>query len=501
MSRGAVITPIRDEVSEVGTEQIGSDRQMRSTGPDESATMRLPFWVWAVTLVAATWGAFSSNPVLTPLAVLLLPSCAQLLWRRGEPPVLVWGFGMQWLQASAIIFYTDIYGVSLGEASGSPVFEEATWLSLVAVFVLALGMRIALIRCRRSQHGALRADALRVDIANAFIAYSVGFVIAVIAQRLAFAVPAVTQVIYALTTLKWISLFILAYSVIEQRRGFMFLGIAVLIEVAFGLFAYFSSFKSVFFILLVAALSSPVALKGKRLFFTALIACALFASGIIWSAVKSEYREFLNQGSGFQEVVVSADEGAEKLGDLVSNLSWDNVADGLDAMILRIGYVQFFALTIVNVPDGVPYENGALWLGALKHIVTPRLLFPEKEAISDSNRTRLYTGVQVANEEQGTSIGIGYVAESYVDFGPIGMFVPIFILGACYGVIYRVLIVRSRSKLICAAIASAVIIFGGYSIDASNIKIVGGNVTVLLVMGVLYFVFGQRFRAWLQASR
>jgi hypothetical protein len=151
----------------------------------------------------------------------------------------------------------------------------------------------------------------------------------------------------------------------------------------------------------------------------------------------------------------------------------------------------------MNVPDSVPYERGSLWFGALKHIVTPRLFFPGKEAIRDSDRTMLYTGIRVATEEQGTSIGIGYVAESYVDFGPIGMFAPILLLGVFYGLIYRLLVIRPRDKLIWTAIASAILIFGAYTIETSNIKIVGGIVTALLVIGGGYLLFGQILRTWL----
>src|ERR1043166_5237413 len=143
------------------------------TVAEEKAAFRLPFWVWACAGTLAIWGSFSSNPTLTPVAILLLASCAQLLWRRGEPPVLVFACAMQWLQASAAIFYTNSYGISLEQASGGTEFERATWLSLGAVLALALGARLALVQCRRSQHRHILADALRVNIANAFVAYLV----------------------------------------------------------------------------------------------------------------------------------------------------------------------------------------------------------------------------------------------------------------------------------------------------------------------------------------
>ena len=466
--------------------------------PVQSAFVRLSLWVWAVMIGLTCWGAFSANPILTPAAIVLLVVCVQLLWRRGEPPVLLFACAMQWLQAAAIIFYTDFYGVSLAEAGGHPAFELATWLSLGAILALALGMRIALIRCRRSQYSALAVEASRVNIANAFIAYLVAFVVAVIAERLAFTVPALTQVIFAFVSLKWTAVFILAFCVIEQRSGYIFLVVAVLLEVAVGMLGFFGNFKSVFFVLLVVALASPLALRGRRLMLTIFVALALFVFGVVWSAIKAEYRDFLNQGSGQQAVVVSMDESVVKLGDLLASLTWDNFTDGLDAIILRVGYVKFFALTLINVPDSVPYEQGGLWFGALKHIATPRLFFPGKAAISDSDRTTLYTGIQTAGEEQGTSIGIGYVAESYVDFGPIWMFVPIFLLGVFFGLIYRLFAIRSHSKLICTAIASSILIFNAYAIETSNIKIVGGTMTALLVVGVIFLLFGKVFQAWLE---
>ena len=461
----------------------------------------LPTWFWVSAGGLSIWGAFSSNPLLTPVAIVILAAVTQLLWRRGEPPMMAFACAMQWLQAATVIFYTDFYRVSLEQASGGPEFETATWLSLIAVFILAIGMRLGLIRCPRSQHPPLAAEALRINIGSAFVVYLITFVIAVVAERFAFAIPAVTQLIFALITLKWVAVFIVAYCILEQREGYIFLVGIILIEVAVGLLGFFASFKSVFFVLLVVAATSPFALRGRRLAITLAVAAALFFFGVLWQAIKVEYREFLNQGTGQQEVAVSAEESAAKLTDLIGSFTWDNFTNGLDSLILRVGYTNYFALTLMNVPDNVPYEQGALWLGTLKHLITPRLFYPEKGVISDSERTTLYTGIQTSGAEQGSSIGIGYVAESYVDFGPRFMFVPIFLLGLFYGLIYRVLVIHSRSKLICTAIATSILIFNAYAIETSNIKIVGGTVTPLLVIGVIYFFFGRMFRTWLEQAQ
>ena len=103
----------------------------------------------------------------------------------------------------------------------------------------------------------------------------------------------------------------------------------------------------------------------------------------------------------------------------------------------------------------------------------------------------------VAGVEQGTSIGIGYMAESYVDFGPVLMFLPILLLGVFYGLIYRLFVINSRYVLLGCGIATAILVFGGNAIETSNVKLIGGNVTALLVLGAFYFALGGSVRRWL----
>ena len=161
-----------------------------------------------------------------------------------------------------------------------------------------------------------------------------------------------------------------------------------------------------------------------------------------------DYRGFLNQDTATQQVLVPVEERTDKLIDAGTNFSWEQFNQGFEDLLSRISYIDFFAKTIVNVPDNVPYENGALWAGALKHIVTPRLFFPDKAALDDSEFTYKYTGVRVSGTEQGTSIGIGYMAESYIDFGPYYMFVPVFLLGIGYGLVYRYFVARKTFRLL-----------------------------------------------------
>jgi len=271
-------------------------------------------------------------------------------------------------------------------------------------------------------------------------------------------------------------------------------------EFVMGMFGVFANFKSVFFVLVIAATASPLALRGRRLVSTIVCFGILFVSGVVWTAVKMDYREFLANTETANEEAIPIERKFTKLADLVSSVTWENFTDGMDALIMRVSYVNYFALAIENVPNRVPYENGELWKGSIMHILTPRLLFPDKPVLDDSERTRLYTGIQVSGMESGTSIGIGYVGESYIDFGPVGMFAPIFLLGVFYGLINRFFLTRTQYKLLGAALAVSVLIFSAYEIETSNVKLIGGVASVGLVSLVVYLAFGRTLANFLRRS-
>ena len=108
-----------------------------------------------------------------------------------------------------------------------------------------------------------------------------------------------------------------------------------------------------------------------------------------------------------------------ELARLVAQLDGRAMAKGAENLMQRMAYVDFFAVVLDTVPAMLPHENGALWWDAISRPFMPRLFFPDKTAIDDSTRTDYYTGLRMASR-QGTSISIGYMAESYIDFGRPG---------------------------------------------------------------------------------
>ena len=136
-------------------------------------------------------------------------------------------------------------------------------------------------------------------------------------------------------------------------------------------------------------------------------------------------------------------------------------------------------------------------MGAITHVITPRFLFPDKKVLDDSARARRFTGIRLSGMEEGTSIGIGYMAESYADFGNLGMFFPIYLLGLFLGRIYQNFCLNKHTALLGAAIATAIIFSVIQAFATSNVKIVGSLIVLCLAYVSLNAAFGKGLVRWL----
>jgi hypothetical protein len=340
-----------------------------------------------------------------------------------------------------------------------------------------------------------------MDLSKVFCVYLVSFMLSGFVSTFAYRIASANQAILALCSIKWVFIFAFSYCAFVQNKGYRLLAIILILEFSSGLLSYFASFKGVFIVSTVAALGSPKLLQPRRLITLALIAIALTLSIVLWTAVKSDYRYFLNEGTGAQAITVSTGESLTYLRRLVADVDMTMLSKGFEDLVLRLSYVHYFAYTQQNVPSNLPYEDGALWAGALKHVLAPRLLFPDKASLDDSARASLYTGLEVSGVEQGTSIGIGYMAESYVDFGPIGMHFPVLLLGALCGLIYRGFIINAKHKILGCGIAATILMFGASTIETSNSKLLGGILSNGIVLLLFYLLFGARFMSWMHTGK
>jgi hypothetical protein len=116
---------------------------------------------------------------------------------------------------------------------------------------------------------------------------------------------------------------------------------------------------------------------------------------------------------------------------------------------------------------------------ALTHIVTPRILFPEKEALHDSVHLNKYIGEYIADYRT-TSMSIGYVGDLYIDFGFFAPF-AVFLDGLLIGFLFR-LLYRQDADPGWGLFLTMPLFFLIYLFEVSLIKQLGLLVTYTLVM-------------------
>ena len=152
--------------------------------------------------------------------------------------------------------------------------------------------------------------------------------------------------------------------------------------------------------------------------------------------------------------------------------------------------MTFFSVVLERVPKVIPHEEGYLTRRALEHTIRPRFLFPYKPDLgSDSWIIQKYAGLHVAGEEEGTSVGLGYIPEFYIDFGAPVMFVPIFILGLLMGLMYASFCYFSPSYALYSCAATILAITGFSTYGAEIAKLLGGIMMQFLVYAaILYFI-------------
>lgn len=439
-------------------------------------------------------GLASTNTLLTMASLLALGAIIKLLWRRGEPPILLFAMAYHWVQACVMTLVANLRGQSLEDYAGIPTMQAAAWLTLAGVLAVALGMfsgsklwePVPTITPSR-EHG------IRLSIQRLFIAALVAIGASDWASAFAYNIPALTQPLLSLVNLHWVVVFMLVFEVVSQRRGYPKLVLVIALEIAAGFIGYFSGFKNILFLTVLAILAVPGALRGVRLRMVSLITACVLLLAVVWVGIKRDYRQFLNMGTGDQVVLVPVDKRIEKLLELVGDFNREKLRNSLEALGDRLTYVSYFAEAMQAVPRVIPHEGGKLWWEAVENVLVPRFLNPDKRSVNDSERTSYYTGGWVAGVQEGTSISLGYIAESYIDFGPMFMFLPLFLWGYLVGACHRLLTRRTRYPLLGQAISTVVIYLNASILESSNVKMFGGLVMGVIVLHVFQKKAGRRF--------
>lgn len=459
------------------------------------------FWVLYLVLTVSL-GLASQDELLLMLCLISLPIGARLLWREGEPPILFAMFFIQWLQISSGVFRSTAQGLDIVQSYQNPGVGESTTLALAGLMVLASGVHLVIRKIPSNLFDSVRVELENLSVSRVVVAYAVTSIIVTLFGGYFWAFGGLAQILFALISFKWAFYFVMAVTILYKREGVIWLILATVLEVIVGFSSFFSEYRHVFFVLGLAIFTSAPRIKRSSLVMVALVFVVVILFSVFWSIIKLEYRDFLSQGTGRQVVLVSPAERYGKLVELMDEIEMDDVREGFATLVDRIQYVAYFGHVVSYVPSAIPHAGGEITGAALKHILQPRLLFPEKAALApDVLITEKYTGLDII-VQQGwhTEVPVGYMADLYIDFGRWGMFIPLFMLGLLYGWQYRFFIARPQ-YLIFAYGCISVIMKTAADVGTSLVKILGGNITAFVAIALAFQFVVPRFYYLLQEQR
>jgi hypothetical protein len=413
----------------------------------------------------------------------LLIFLIKLFWRDNEPKHLLINVLLYWAVVSVMIFYSLFKSQSYNDLTryGRVDMRYATLLGLCALTVYAFAIYIVIKKVQFISVNNLvivlrKYSSLRIIAFYIFISLLSAFI-----TSPAIHVPG-GQILLSIIYFKWVvlTLMILGTYVIDSNRKLIF--VLVIFEILLSFGGFWAAFKNYVFVAIGAYLIFNPRLSFRSYLSLGFIVFLTLSISVVWTFSKGEYRRYLTGGERSQ-IIVKQDQIANiyKFSEIVQkDFSPKNFkqsfSEGLESLIYRVSYIEFLAMTMNQVPTYLPHENGRLLQNAVEHIIKPRLLFPDKKPIYDSELTSKYTGRKFAGAEEGTSFSLGTVAEAYVDFGPIYMFVPIFIFGFWVGWMYKFFIVNGYN-IIWGMCYSAPIFQFAWSFPVPTSKFLGWSIT------------------------
>lgn len=425
-------------------------------------------------------GFFSYDQPVYYLGVFIFLCLFNLLLDSHVPPVLLFTFVFEWFFNQGQLFEAIFSGVSVTKMPGyKPNVDETIMLGLIATASFFIGMFLVARKIKVLSYTEIESFFKRVNLGNLLKVYLGGYLMVLLFGSAIWRFPALVQPIFVLTYFRWSIFFLLFCTVYFQGKFRGILLVLIVTDFFLGFLSFFANFKDVIYFSFISYWFFYF--KSSRLarIFLVLTFAFMIYIGSLWSYVKQDYREFLNEGTGAQIVRVSRSEALNKFIDLSSRLTSQELIDGFDQLLLRLSWIGAFNAVHNHVPQKVQHTDGELWKSGVTRPFMPRVLFPDKKTLDDSKELNLYSGLSV--DEDNTSISLSMVAGSYVDFGSVGMFIPLFLFGLFCGWVYKKAVEWGRYPVIGYSLTMPMIYLLLINEQSIN-RIVSSMVLFLLVL-------------------
>jgi hypothetical protein len=418
--------------------------------------------VAAFSLVAITNGIYLVLGYAVILAVIALT------WRLYQPNVFTFVLLFHIAQVISYILYINTSwkgDMNLYTHSSVPAYLYALTGIVVMAFIIS---KVAFKNIEVSVTD-LEAALDKINPQKVLYLYLILYAISAVLSRFAFVFGGLTQVFINIALLKWAGFVLLGYLSFRNKQYRVLFAVAFVLDFVGGFFSFFSSFKDVFFYTAVVLMTFITRINFKLSVRGAIVVFLLFYIAVVWTVIKGDYRQFLNEGSGQQVVNVSQEQAFNKLSDLLATVNKETVNEGIGSFFYRMQYVYHLAKAIDMVPENIPFQHGALWRETVEFTTVPRMFNPNKGTYDASIKASKFTGIHYLGGAQGVSYSLGYFADSYVDFGFPGMFIVLAIIAFIWAKVYRFFLLKSTGNIVVnyAIVTAFFIQFSFFEMDGT----------------------------------
>ncbi len=454
----------------------------------------------AVIAAAATW--LYNGDTLMAASLLTFGVIWTILKTTEGPPVLALAMTFQCLSVTIGLFYIALTGREVLPTIAD--YRPMVALGLGCILAITVGLyagrrlidRLPPITEPRPEH-AFSFYTMMMCYAGSVAAFGTLITISVL-------YPTIRQIIVALAYLKLAILYLVFRRLVHMRQWWLLIALLCL-EIVLGITGFYAGFREPIIIAALAVLEVFDRRRVRHWVTLAGLAAAACILGVVWVNVRVTYRQQFVTDERFAG---SRSARIDSLGALINTFSTrdtSQLAKDVDHFIERLWVVYYPALAVARVPTTLPHTNGDLMWATLVHVATPRIFFPDKpDLASDSEMVRKYSGIWVAGEKEDTSIAFGYAAESYIDFGVPGMFVPPLVWGLFVGVCYAGLLRWVKHREMAISVVTMISWMSLYLFERSWAKTIGFSGTLLIYVGAVTFLFDrlwyEKFRATLPSA-
>ena len=309
-----------------------------------------------------------------------------------------------------------------------------------ALISFIIGLNLPLRNDKKVYNNAISLIMIRQAISNSRFSINliiIGFIS--LAAREYLAISSLYFVFYLASLLRFVGAFMLYFSSHPYR--------IIIISLVFIQFIYeivnggvfYDLFVWLFFLYMLIEFNWRSSFLRKLLFVCVGILTVFFIQSI-----KKEYREAVwnKESVDIERTEVFVDIATERINqsDLFKEES------NLDRFVSRLNTGWIVSKVLEHTPRYEPFVNGKLVLQDLKNLFLPRFLFPDKVSSGGEDNQRKFTRFTGRVLIGGTTMRIGSISDAYVNFGIVGGWICLFVLGFIFNIVLYFILSLSKTN-------------------------------------------------------